>query len=836
MAPRGRRKVAPLAVGASLGRYVVLERVGEGSMGVVYSAYDDQLDRKIAVKVVRASGWEAPPLAEAQVLAQLNHPNVVTVHDVGVANGALFIAMEFLEGQTLGQWLRGDRSQDEVLAVMRKAGAGLAAAHHEGIVHGDFKPENVMVTGELGVRVMDFGLAHLLGEPTSLSSDDSGPQRLRGSPAYMAPELYWGGDPSVHTDVYSFSVSLWEALYGQRPFKARTLAALAGAITAGRVKEPPAGVKVSRRLRRVLDRGLARGAQDRWPSMESMLRELHDDGAGGRRRLLYAGAAVVAVATAAAAVLVPSSELPCAAPQRHWNGVWDEDARVRTVAAIAAVDVPIAEETAVRVAGKLDAYVEHWIGMHTEACEATAVRREQSARVLDLRMQCLERARRAAQATASLLAEPDGTLVETAVQLVDDLPSVDRCADAEALRAEVTPPDPELGAMVDAARARLTEGRIKGHAGRAEDARAIAELVAESSLARDYPPLRALALLDAARALGLLGRSDEAERAAAEAYDLAQRWSMWEPAIRAAAVLAVLKADAREDFEAAHVYASSARALAERVKTPVVQAAAERAIGGVLRAQGRYDDALEALREAERLLDLGDKEAHWRNRADVKGQIGTTLGRLGRWDQATDALDEMTAILRDALGPLHVEVAAAQNRKASVLLMQRRWEEADALLQGVRDTLEPAYGHDHPKLALIHSNHAIAVGKLGDKEEAEALLRRVVASFTATYGADHRRVIDARGNLATVLMDLGRMEEAERIFAAVLTTRERQLLAGHPEIARARANRAIALIGLGRREEAAREAEAAVDALTAALGHDHADVATAAEILADARE
>src|SRR5690349_17448959 len=191
--------------GDTVGRFVVLQRLGEGGMGVVYTAYDPELDRKVAIKLLKsAEEGHARLLREAQAMARLQHPNVIAVHDVGTLPGnRVFVAMELVAGATLRGWLKAaPRAWREVIAIMRQAGVGLAAAHDAGLVHRDFKPDNVLVGDDGRVRVMDFGLARLGAADPELSSGshDTGPLStpltmagtVVGTPAYMAPELFKG--------------------------------------------------------------------------------------------------------------------------------------------------------------------------------------------------------------------------------------------------------------------------------------------------------------------------------------------------------------------------------------------------------------------------------------------------------------------------------------------------------------------------------------------------------------------------------------------------------------------------------------------------------------------
>ncbi|MDQ3297575.1 MAG: protein kinase, partial [Myxococcota bacterium] len=193
--------------GAQLGRYSVLASLGAGGMGVVYAAYDPELDRKIAVKVLRHARAGDQLRDEARAIAKLAHPNVVAVHDVGRADGDVFIAMEHVDGVTVRDWLRTPHRVPEILHVFEQAGAGLAAAHRAGLVHRDVKPSNIMIGNDGRVRVLDFGLALA----------DLEPGTIVGTPAYMAPEQQRGEAVDPRADQYAFCVALWEAVAGRRP-------------------------------------------------------------------------------------------------------------------------------------------------------------------------------------------------------------------------------------------------------------------------------------------------------------------------------------------------------------------------------------------------------------------------------------------------------------------------------------------------------------------------------------------------------------------------------------------------------------------------------------------
>jgi len=247
---------APARVGGELlrgdrvGRFIVLDRLGHGGMGVVHAAFDPELDRKVALKLVlpeRDGGAHARArlLREAQAMARLAHPNVVAVHDVGTIDDRVWIAMEYVRGRTLTLWLaEARRSWRQIVDMFAQAGEGLRAAHEVGLVHRDFKPDNVMIGDDGRARVMDFGLARAGSDP--LAEQETGEPRsaplvtqlgaVVGTPRYMAPEQWQGCVADAQADQFAFCVALWEALYGQLPFAADGMPALVMAMLAGEIR------------------------------------------------------------------------------------------------------------------------------------------------------------------------------------------------------------------------------------------------------------------------------------------------------------------------------------------------------------------------------------------------------------------------------------------------------------------------------------------------------------------------------------------------------------------------------------------------------------------------
>jgi tetratricopeptide (TPR) repeat protein len=297
-----------------ISRYVLLGRIGSGGLGAVYEAYDPQLDRKIAIKVLHdagaAMGGTVRLLREGQALAKLAHPNVVAVHDVGVDDdGSFFIAMELVAGLTLAAWIAEcPREWSELRDVMVQAGRGLLAAHEAGLVHRDFKPANVLVGSDGRVRVLDFGLARAVAtadegvhtSTSTLAQTVTAAGTLMGTPAYMAPEQIEHGEAGPRSDQFGFGVALYEALYGERPFRGDDVVQTLIAVRQCELPPAPAGTRVPAWLHRVVARALARVPADRFPDMGALLEAMVADRRSRRRQRV--GAVLALALTAALAV------------------------------------------------------------------------------------------------------------------------------------------------------------------------------------------------------------------------------------------------------------------------------------------------------------------------------------------------------------------------------------------------------------------------------------------------------------------------------------------------------------------------------------------------------
>jgi len=486
----GELEDSALPAGSKVGRYVVLEQLGVGGMSVVYKAYDPHLDRAIALKLMRVdpSGGSAAEagqrlLREAQALARISHPNIIAVHDVGMFGDDVFVAMEFVAGPTLAEWCRApSRTTAEILDAFRGAGRGLAAAHAAGLVHRDFKPDNVIVGPDGRARVLDFGLARAAGAPALAEVPPephapSSPGRslhvtntglLAGTPAYMAPEQHLGGAIDERSDQFSFCVALYEAVYGKAPFPGKSVEEIVDAVLHGRVAPAPADARAPGWLRPVLLRGLSVARADRYPSMEALLGALDHDPRARRRTIGLAVSVVVLLGGGAAlwASAQPPARDPCEGADRRLAGVWDPTVKRRVERAFEASGRPHAAATFARVRRVLDGQAAEWSAMVRDSCEARRDR-HQDARATALRSACLEDRRREMAELTAALARADEPAVDGAVHAAFELTSVAACGDVAALALgapipdEAAAPDPDAcGMPEDGQYYPLDEGRV----------------------------------------------------------------------------------------------------------------------------------------------------------------------------------------------------------------------------------------------------------------------------------------------------------------------------------------------------------------------------------------
>jgi predicted Ser/Thr protein kinase len=769
--------------GETVGRFVLIGLLGRGGMGEVYVAYDPELDRKVAVKILRArsADGEARLLREAQAIAKLQHPNVVVVYDVGSFRDTVFIAMEFIDGRTLGHWMHAvPRSWRETLRVFQAAGRGLEAAHELGMVHRDFKPDNVMLTKDGQVRVMDFGLARQVGDETS--EDDAAPlppptlpaevdpdstmpiegaavvpANLQttvgylslkltqtgmqvGTPAYMAPEQFAAKRSDARSDQFSFCVALYEALYSERPFAGDNALAIMVSVHEGRVRPPPEKARVPSWIRRVLVRGLSPDPGARYPSMKALLAALEADPWVPRRRWLAATAGVTAVAglVIGAGRVGTGARTRCAGGGARFAGLWEpgpeSSPRKEAIrAAFAATGKSFAAQTFTATSHLLDDYVGRWSAMYREACEATNVRGEQSEEVLDLRMSCLNDRLASVRATTDLFVHADEGVVLRAASAAGSLPQLETCADVAALRAVVKPPeDPATRRRVGELREELARVAALRDSGRCQDAEKQGAALVAAARTTGYHPLIGAAL----EALLRLGDTcvdiNLSVARGTEAYFEATAGRDDTTAAYAAAQVSHHLASNLVQPVRARDWVTVSRAAAARLADPeLLEGPLLSAEGVILGDELDYDGFVAKCRQAVASTSKVLGPDHPRALIGLI-DLADALSVAHRYDEAVVANEAALAAVRRVYGPVHPLVGMGTSNECEALNGARRFADALRMCQQALDVWR-VVGADPLVRSYTLTQLGIARIGLGSPAEAIAPLEEAIAAREAAH-------------------------------------------------------------------------------------------------------
>ena len=790
-APRFAADVAELERGTPIGRYTILALVGKGGMGEVYAAYDPELDRKIALKLLRARSADVHSrtrlLREAKAIARLSHANVVVVHDAGTFDERVFIAMEFVDGETLKDWLAAaPRTRREILAVFASAARGLQAAHAAGLVHRDFKPHNVMVGKDGSVRVMDFGVARQVdagggadagdGPDAAAPADDprllfpSSPNDLSftrtgelvGTPLYMAPEQFQATRTDARTDQFSFCVALYQALTRAHPFAGDSIDVLVQRVLTGEIQPPPARHDVPTWLRRVLVRGLAVDPANRWPSMAVLVEALEQDPARARRRW-GAAAGIALLVGAAAFTLVRGphrAESLCRGGPARLVGVWEPPGPAGTPrprrdaleAAFASAGGSTAREIWTRVEAGLDRYAASFVGMYRDACEATHARGEQSPETLELRMTCLDERRSALGALTTVLASADAAAVASAVDAVNALPPVDRCGDIKLLREPIdSPHDDATRARAEDIRARLATAKALNDTGRHDEALARARGLVAEARALGYRSLVAETLEAEGEFQDGSSFDPEAIHSVEEAVWIAQGVKRAAHAARGAAMLTCWVGYYVGNREEGLRWAHLSDALLDRLGPghDLLRAWLLQSEGNLEMQDNDLEGALVLFRESLALKEKVLPPDH----PDLSislAAIAETLHRLGKDGEALETLRRARATDGRAYGPTTKNLMQFLSNEGEYLVALGRPKEAVPILQDALSRADKT-GTQSPLIAFPLTSLAKAWLALGRAEEARPLLEHALQ--LREPGPDHLALAETRFALARALGD-----------------------------------------------------------------------------------
>lgn len=805
--------------GQPVGRFEVAHPLGRGGMGSVYAAFDPKLERMVALKILHASRPSEQPrlVAEARALAQVNHPNVITVHDVGRWDERVFVAMELIEGQTLRQWRReAARSWRDVAQVYGDAAKGLAAAHAAGIVHRDVKPSNVMITEAGRVVVVDFGLA-IEAEPAvdtasggaSPGAQTRGTSRA-GTPAYMAPEQRRGERATAASDQFALAIALHEALWGVLPEASAEPLRNAGF---------DACPKLPRRISKVASRGFELRPDARYPSMDAF-----DDALRRGTNTPLWPVGVGALGMLSALVLWPGS-----ADEKSCSGAEDELAQVWTAQRRGTVDMALrtpgrawSDGVAETVLPRLDRYAEQWLVEHASAC---ATEQDHDAR-LGARMLCLDRRLRNLDAVLMVLEQGDVSVVSNAIQAVDALPAVELCGAVETLAQIGDNPDPEVEALRD----QLAYAEALRESASLEEAEQEARNVLAAVVPRQDKWLEAEARLVVGWVEHDLGRHEAAEeqlRIALALGTVSRNDAAVSIALHRLAWVVGYKLGRHQE---GRDLADRAEAWAARLDGPDAQASS-RALsrGWIEHDAGDPDAALEFFAVAEALArkaSPSDLEATYDLGLALNGTGGAQLGR-GDLDAAVEAFDRAATLLSARLGASHPRVAQVLNNRAGILRALGRPEEALEVFERTYGMFVEVYGPEHMTVGQTAANMAIVLGDLARYEDGVVRADDAVRILSKVAGETHPLVAKCYALRGDAQIGLENYEEGTRDLLRALSIETEVLGADHPSLGISLTNLSIAYDKMGRLEDAVERQEQALEILLGAHGDTHTLVATA---------
>jgi tetratricopeptide (TPR) repeat protein len=738
-------------------------------------------------------------------LARVAHPNVVSVHDIGEFGGRVYIDMELIDGVTLSRWLRlSPRTWQDVLGVFIQAGRGLCAAHALGIVHRDFKPDNVIIGDDGRVRVADFGIALLADtlapdgesthptDPTSVrpetSAEDSSipPHAVRtarraigrtGTPAYMAPEQRRDGTANARSDQYSYCVAIQEALSGAPPEAGTPFSD---------AQISPKDLGAPAWLYRTIGRGLSFDPAQRYASMDGLIDVLVSEPRRRRRMRraapITAGALILLVAGALwgnARSRATSGQL-CRGAERKLVGIWDQDQQNAVRSAFLATGKPFADDALRGVDKTLDEYTSRWVKVRTETCEETRVQGSQSERMLDLRMACLDERLAAVGALTNGFVHAGSDVVVRAFTAAQSLPTLAACSDPKWLEARVKPSeDPQVRAKVEGIREELARETVVEDLGKYTEALDLARATTLEATEAGDPSLLPEVLYHQGALLGRTSDFAGAEATLKRAAALAD--AAGDDATRVGAFGALLYysvGQAGKVDDLAQYRTSAEAALTRLGSNPRVEAKYLQDLASALLQVGNFPEAIEAQKRATVLLESAFGKESWQVAASLMN-LGISHATAGEGAEALAIVEPALASEAQSLGSSHPYIASGEATVAWALLEQNK-----------------------PELAEPHARRAIAIGEetLGDDE-----LARIVGMLGDVL-AEQKNYEAALPVFERALSLTSRAHPGDNpvIRSQLTSVGETYLALGKPSVALPYLERAVALPAAGEEAAAAR--------------------------------
>lgn len=789
--------------GDTVGRFVLLDRLGQGGMGVVYAAFDTELERRVAVKIIRGerpsvdnrSRW----LREARAMAKVAHRNVVTIFETGIDGDDVFIAMEQIAGGTLSEWMveihateawRRGHMTTAILSTLLQAAQGLAAAHAVDLLHRDFKPDNVLIGQDGTARVADFGLARGLDNTPEVDKPELDKPELdkptpitrgcQGTPAYMSPEQFENQTLDARSDQFSFCVTAYRALFGVPPFKGTSAQDIATAVMGGQLRDPPVCPPVDHRITAALRRGLQRDPAARFASMDALVAALKLPKRRGRLRWL--GALGVAAGLGAFGwVGREQTPLdPCTTGTTQAANAWGAAQTAQVQAALTDPTRSYAPAVSNAVVTRLDAYASDWSDAHRDACRASHVYGEQSRAMLDARMLCLSQRLVALRVSVEALATTGPGAIDDAIELIGRLPTLDRCADPQLLQTTLAPPaDPQMAIRVAELRTAMYATQAARVLMDGPRALALIDAAIADATTLDYPPVQAELLLVRGEALTGLDRPQDAVAALIDAVVMGQEIGADDVVSRAAAGLGRTLGSDLHDAQAGLRWLRLAEATGHRT-------------------------GMSAEMEADILMQRAWVLARWERRAD-----------------AVDVAERAVAAAERIEEHGTMRVAATLDILGIALSRASRFPEAEVALTRSRDLDLQVFDSSHPKMIERYLHLGNVQSQQRKIEPARANLQAAVAIADSAPGVAASTRALVHDSLGSLWLTAQQPDKAYAQYQVALKLQEAALGETNPAIARTLNNIGLALQGLERYDEAVTVLERSLEIKTAAFGEDH---------------
>jgi len=743
-----------------MGRFALLRVVGEGAMGQVHAAYDERLDRRVALKIIRKDRAFSPTarkrlLREARAMARLSHPNVVALYEGDEHEQQAFLVLEFVDGPTLEAWIEEERPAAEVLEAFIAIGRGLAAAHAAGVVHRDFKPANVLFTAEGIPKVADFGLA-ALGQHANTESDiersaEPVDERLTatgqfaGTPLFMAPEQWEGGEADARSDQFSYCLTLYRTLYGVDPFGGESMHARRSAVVDGTPTPPALTGSTPRWLWAPLRKGLSRDPSERFSSMDELLRALTNDPRTRRRRMaMLGGAALVAAGGVAYGPVQASLQTQrCEVASKKIRARWGQDERASAEKALTHSGLPYAADAWKLVSVEIDAFSSAWEANRLEGCLATTLEGTLAPPLSRRSEECFDELRERFEGNLDALAKSDSAIVDQATALFSRLPDPATCIDTTHLAQRADLPDEaEVRQRIRALRAELRAVGRLSWAGKGEQAITRGEAVIEASEAIGWASL-------IANAHSVLG----------DAYLFAQEPDQALASFRRTYDIAVASGD---DLMALQGISGLMFTLTWGLNEP------QHALW--------WHDIAQPTIDRIQLDSHPDVALVWRYSAMAHQE-------LGNLEQARDGYRAAYALMVESYGEGSSASAALLGDLGDIALAMEDPKTAAEYFRRQRDIVIETRGEHHPELATPLTNLGAAEAGLGHMDIAYGHYVQALGLLETTYGAEDPRSAPLHNNIGDILAQRGELKAAQTAINRGLRIRTKAFGEAHPQTA-----------------------------------------------------